>query len=651
MPHRADVQGLRGVAVLAVLAVHAWPELLRGGFVGVDMFFVLSGWLITGLVLDEQAAGRFSLPGFYRRRALRLFPALCLVLAFCLVCAPFTFPAAARSVGGHVAAGAGFVSNLALLREAGYFDAASETKPLLHLWSLAIEEQFYLLWPLVLIALRRHGRWLFAVLAALALASFALNVALTAPGAKAAFFLLPTRAWELLLGAGLAVLKRRGSGWPALDAAAARFALRRGVPDALAAGGALLVAAAFALLDRGARFPGWWALLPTTGTLLLLAAGERAWLNRRVLAHPVAGFYGDISYALYLWHWPLLVFPQLWGWEMDHALRVLVLVASVAAAHLTTEWVERPLRRGAAHPALPWRLAGTLAGLGLLGALLFASDGAVGLYPKEVQTVARADLVHDDRGYRAHRCFLDLETGPGRYGAECWPGRAPRTLLWGDSHAASLYPGLARHEGADGIAQFTKAACPPLAPAPPGASRHCDEANAHVLAQVARQAPQAVVLAGHWSLYAQDADAVLALARSLRATVRALQDRGVQQVTVVGHLPTWNEPLPRLLLRHWSRDGALPERSHAGLDPRAAATYRLLARALQGSGVRFVSPMHSLCDATGCLVALHEDGVMLPLMSDRSHLTLEGSVAFVARAAGDLGLHGPARHRPVMRGG
>lgn len=629
---RADIQGMRGVAVLAVLAVHAWPELLRGGFVGVDLFFVLSGYLITGLVLDELARGRFSLAAFYRRRVLRLYPALCTVLAFCLVCAPFTFPAAARALGKHVAAGALFASNLALWGEAGYFDAASESKPLLHLWSLAVEEQFYLLWPLLLPLLARRGRALLAAVGALLLASFALNLAWTAPGAKAAFFLLPMRAWELLAGAALAVAQRRGSGWPALDTWAQRALAHPRWADAAALLGAALVAAAFALLDKGARFPGWWALLPTAGTVLLLAAGERAWVNRRLLAHPVLGFYGSISYALYLWHWPLLVFPLLWGWEMDTAMRVLVLAASVACAHLSTEFIERPLRFGppAAGPA--WRLAGTLAGLGVLGALLYASDGAAGLYPREVQALVRAELAFDDRGYRARRCFLDLESGPAAFQPECAAGGRARTLLWGDSHAASLYPGLAQHDGAASVAQYTKAQCPPLLHVPGGGSRHCAQANAQVLAAIERRPPPRVVLAGHWSRYGDG------LAPALLATVQRLQALGVHQVTVVGSLPTWTEPLPRLLLRHWSRDGSVPERSATGLDPAAAAAERRLAAVLQGSGARFVSPMRRLCDAAGCLVTLHSGGIVRPLMSDQSHLTQEGSIEFVARAAGDLGL-------------
>jgi len=661
--HRADIEGLRGVAVLAVVAVHAWPEALRGGFVGVDIFFVLSGYLITGLMLGAMAQGSFSLADFYRRRVLRLFPALCAVLIFCAVAAVFTFPSEARQIGKHIVASALFASNLALWQEAGYFDASSESKPLLHLWSLGIEEQFYLLWPLLLLAAwrwrRQSPQLMLGLVLGLMVLSFLMNVWWVVPKAKGTFFLLPTRAWELLMGAALAI-QQQGHGVRALGTLARRLsASRQGavLHDGLAVGGALLIAAAFVLLDKRSVFPGWWALLPTTGTVLLLAAGGCAWVNRQVLSHPVLLFYGRISYPLYLWHWPLLVFPVLLGWEMDHALRVAVLAASVGLAALTTEYIEAPIRFGryrhCQRQRAPWALGGVMAGTAVAGLVLMLSDGLVGSYPRSVQEIARADFAFDFGGYRSHRCFLHLEQGPQAYASECWPAAGPLkaehqaghqtehqplTLLWGDSHAAALYPGLegalAGAAVADAgqrpfLAQFTKARCPPVAALPALASRHCREANEHVLALVRARVPDTVVLGGYWSLYAEDADASTALMASLRSTVTQLQALGVRHVVVLGQLPTWTMPLPRVLLREWERQGSVPERTVVALDRRAWAMDAGVRLAVAGTAAVFVSPFDQLCNAQGCLASQTLDGVSRPLVYDESHLTVAGSIALV----------------------
>ena len=287
-PHRSDIEALRGVAVLAVTAVHVWPEHLRGAFVGVDMFFVLSGYLISRLLFQDMAQGRFSLRDFYARQVRRLFPALCTVLLTCLLlAAALGLPSEARQIGRHVAAGALFASNIVLWMEAGYFDASSELKPLLHLWALGIEEQFYLVWPWaawLVVRWRSRGGWL---VLALLLLSFTLNAMWVVAKANGTFFLLPTRARELLIGAALAHFKVFRGGHLRLQAPTWAT---RGLPDLLTALGVLLIAAALVLLDKSRQFPGWWALLPTSGTALLLAAGPQAWFNRRVLSHRVLVF-------------------------------------------------------------------------------------------------------------------------------------------------------------------------------------------------------------------------------------------------------------------------------------------------------------------------------------------------------------------------
>lgn len=643
--HRPDIEGLRGVAVLAVLAVHAWPDVLRGGFVGVDIFFVLSGFLITSLIFDAMEKGQFSIGTFYRRRVLRLFPALCTVLLCCLIASTFAFPSETQQIGKHIAASSVFASNIALWQEAGYFDASSDSKPLLHLWSLGIEEQFYLLWPLAAVLMFRWRQHASMIVLLAVVLSFVLNVFWVIPKAKGTFFLLPTRAWELLIGSLLVCLQRYGSGVPLLTAAAHRVSttwVGRHLAGLSAWSGVVLIALAFTLLDAQSAFPGWWALLPTCGTALLLAAGSASWFNRRVLSHRVMVFYGSISYPLYLWHWPLLVFPALLGFDLDNAARVLILTASVALAALTMEFIERPIRFGDRWPQAPWALVGAMATLGAAGVVLHLTHGLVDSYPMTVREIARADVALEDNGYRPGRCFLDLEQGPHNFAEECGSAvKADRvTLLWGDSHAAALYPGLVDAVASDTsgltLAQFTKARCPPVENLPALASRGCKETHQYVLRTIERTVPDTVILGGFWSLYATDAEEALSLKMGLRKTVETLTALGVKHVVVIGHQPTWSLPLPRLLLREWNAAGSVSERSVTGLDQRAPQLDRELERALAGTRAVFVSPHAHMCNSDGCLTSQMRDGRVWPLASDQSHLTVLGSVAFVQRSRNAL---------------
>src|ERR1700730_14791875 len=318
--YRRDIDGLRAIAILSVLGFHAAPRLMPGGFIGVDVFFVISGYLISGIILKALARDRFSFNDFYARRIRRIFPALIVVLLSVLSFGWLKlFPDEYTGLAKHVAAGSAYVSNFLLNKESGYFDTTAELKPLLHLWSLGIEEQFYILWPLLLVLTWKYrAQWL--LLVAIAGASFVLNVARLGSHPVATFYLLPTRLWELALGGILARAQLPGVTLPESftrllhfggsfvrpDLAAA--ATRRRVGAALGLG---LLAVSIGALDSHGLFPGWWAAGPTIGTLLLIAAGEDTWINRHVLGNQPMVFIGQISYPLYLWHWPLLSFTRI----------------------------------------------------------------------------------------------------------------------------------------------------------------------------------------------------------------------------------------------------------------------------------------------------------------------------------------------------
>lgn len=346
---RPDIDGLRGIAVLSLMAVHMFPSWGRGGgLIGLDMFLVISGFLITSQLLGAHAGGHIDLPSFYARRIQRIVPSLCLVLLFCIAFSwLFISPGDALQTGKQVAS----MANL-----------GGESAPLLHLGALAFQVQFYLVWPTVVAWLLRSGRSVVVVVCALLILSL----------------LLPSRAWELMVGALLACMTARGSagGMAWLRTELVRSpTVRRHVPDVLAWTGVGLLGTSLWRIDGSSHLPGWWALLPTMGTFALLASGSKAAINRRLLSHPVLRFYGTISYPLYLWHWPLLAFLVLMGIPLTQELRITILIASVVLAALTCELLEKPARSFGTVRYAPLALLGVLAATGALGWLLMHTEG------------------------------------------------------------------------------------------------------------------------------------------------------------------------------------------------------------------------------------------------------------------------------------
>ena len=361
--HRRDIDGLRAVAILGVLGYHASSGGLRGGFVGVDIFFVLSGYLISRIIFGGLRHSSFSFVDFYARRIKRIFPALLVVLAavslfgwFALLTDEY------EMLGKHVAAGAAFVANFVLWRETGYFDPAADLKPLLHLWSLGIEEQFYLFWPLLLCLLAWRRIKPLPVVIAITIVSFALNVAWVGAHEARAFYSPITRLWELSLGGALSCVEVTGSEgyqrWSAwVDRGGGRW---------LSVLGLSLLLLSLVLLSNTQLFPGWRAALPTVGTLLLIAAGPKPFINRAMLGHPIMVFVGLISYPLYLWHWPLLSFQRvLAGGEISGGTVIVTMALAVLLAWLTWRFIERPIRssRLRLQPSLTLLSGVTLAGI------------------------------------------------------------------------------------------------------------------------------------------------------------------------------------------------------------------------------------------------------------------------------------------------
>lgn len=364
--YRADIDGLRAIAILAVVVFHAFPRLLPGGFVGVDIFFVISGFLITGLILGDLETGRFSIGHFYARRIKRILPILCVVLVGSFFFGWFVlYSDAYRALGKHMAGAAAFLSNFIYLGESGYFDVDANAKPLLHLWSLAIEEQFYLVWPVLLVVSKKTCRMgdgsLLKLLLVITLASLIYGIQMTGTDASAAYYLPFTRFWELSLG-GVAYLMSRKYGFLGQRA------------HVLTWTGLVLVASACFLIDKDAGFPGYLALLPCLGTAALLLGASRPGAVHRVLSHKVMVFVGLTSYSFYLWHWPLLFFLNELVVNPAPTAILATLALSFALAVTGYYLVETPVRR-LTSPVVPITLLVALTLLGYIGLNAYQRNG------------------------------------------------------------------------------------------------------------------------------------------------------------------------------------------------------------------------------------------------------------------------------------
>ncbi len=454
--YRPDIDGLRAVAIIPVVLFHAYPAILPGGFVGVDIFFVISGFLISSIIFKGLRREDFSFLGFYANRVKRIFPALVLVLGVCFVFGWFALlPDEYRQLGKHIAGGAGYIENFVLRREAGYFDTKSDLKPLMHLWSLGIEEQFYLTYPFLLWLVWRLRSNLLALLVPLAAASFALNIWRVHSDPVGTFFLPQTRFWELFAGGTLAYLQvfteevraRLPGHWARLPSYFFATELPRMraaiVSNVLSTLGMFLVGLAiFRLHDQNA-FPGWWALFPVCGASLLILAGPAAWINRRVLSSSVAVFVGLISYPLYLWHWPLLSFPQIiQNGEVSSITRICAIILALVLSWATWRFVENPIRFGRRIWIKTAALALTSVVVGGLGYAAYRGNGfpfrfknlSSDLNPQPQEERSTPDC-RERVGYDKMEYCRSSRTGP------------PSVLLLGDSHAGSLYSGLANAYG------------------------------------------------------------------------------------------------------------------------------------------------------------------------------------------------------------
>ncbi len=665
--YRPDIDGLRAVAILGVVAGHIGLPFATGGFTGVDVFFVISGFLITQLLVKElDATGRISIGGFYARRVRRIIPALTLVVGTSLLLGNFLLPPFGERIELSQSAiwASAFVANeFFRLATEGYFAGPSELKPLLHLWSLSVEEQFYVVWPLILFGIaflasaKKRLTYVSASIVAISLCSFALSEWLMYVDYERAFYFIGSRAWELGVGAWLAL--RRPSPAPA----APWFG------GTCSAFGLLLIACGFFWLHPGIPFPGVAALPPVLGTALVIygnSLAPAAPVSRLLSAKP-AVLIGLLSYSWYLWHWPLLAFARTWRLDQADVSTdgALVLVA-LALAWLTYKYVENPIRYG-------YRAAGRGSGPALAtggAALATIAAAGVGLVlwgenaPRSL-TEQAAYLVANDRSPHQSRCLLSPNTwthGALR-AADCSFGsdkKPPSIALWGDSHADAWAPLLDQALGGGTFVQLSMNTCPPLlgnVPAIPGVYSpaklvNCREFNEEALDIL--QSPdlaklKGVLLSARWAAYAgapnisvfddwigyfnhadrSANDAVASLKTGLAATLKALAGRN-RRVLILLSQPEFAHPLYRCFLIKLPASCGV---DRAQFDRHRASVKQAIEEvAAEFESVRVVDPAAYFCDERYCHPFL--DGV--PSLYDDDHVSASAARRYAVQAAGDI---------------
>jgi len=498
LQYRPEIDGLRAIAVVPVILFHAGFSLFSGGYVGVDVFFVISGFLITSIILKDLDRDKFSLLNFYERRARRILPALFFVVIACIPFAwlfftPEDYKNFSQSLGAVVV----FLSNVLFWQEGGYFQAASELKPLLHTWSLAIEEQYYVIFPLFLILFRKSPRILtLGLLSAAFVVSLGLSQQMLLTNSGASFYLLPTRGWELLIGAFAAFYVQRQNS--AFSMVFNQFASLLGL--------SLILISVFAF-NNFTPFPGFFALIPTIGTVLvILFAKENTWVNRMLSVKVMVGI-GLISYSAYLWHQPLLAFTHYHSFLEPSVLVTLLLITmTFVLAYLSWRFVEKPFRyseKVSRKQVFAFSIIGGAAifTIGVLGHLRVIQPYD---YLKNPQYYAVYEIDRAD----AKPCE-SFPAGQGHVGCIEFGEGESLTVLWGDSHAESIRYGISKEltqkEGR--IMTIFHRGCPPLIDVVNlnGVTSEPNCVNLDDLRRYAmyikEQSPNRIVLVSRWTTY------------------------------------------------------------------------------------------------------------------------------------------------------
>jgi len=643
--YRPDIDGLRALAIGLVVIYHAFPNVLPGGFIGVDVFFVISGYLISSIIYEHLVADSFSFIDFYIRRIKRIFPALLMVLIVCFALGWFTLLADEyKQLGKHILGGAGFISNLILWDESGYFDQASHLKPLLHLWSLGVEEQFYFIWPLLIYAAWKIRLNLLVVACLVLAISFTFNIyqIYHLDNVAATFYLPHTRFWELMAGAILAyfaqvktneTLGRSKGQWFPIGK---RVLLDQNVQSIL---GLALILIGVLLINERSLFPGYWAILPVMGAILLIHAGPTAWLNRTIFSSRYAVWLGLISFPLYLWHWPTLVFARiLEGGSLSTINRIAAVLIAIGLSWLTYVLLEKPIRFGG-HPRLKAGLLVLLICLvEFVGFNTYVRDGLTFRLnqiqfrlPPVLQSLGQLPALakHEDSPSQSNSTEGSKSTAQqkqllAKSRQQPTNQSKPQIWIWGDSYAGHLIAGYqTRFSNSFEILRLNANGCPPILGLELPNRRNCSAANQAVFERIMRERPFKLVLAANWTDYDW---------RQVQTTLTALRKANYSKIDIVGPAPQWNDSLYKQLYLNYmsTKNPETPYRMQFGLNSNFLDIEpKLLALANQNH-VRYISIVNILCNTIGCITRFGDTADTLASF-DGGHFTEVASKYVVDR--------------------
>ena len=634
--YRPDIDGLRTLAVIAVLAFHGCPSVFRGGFIGVDIFFVISGFLLSSIIFTEINNHNFSFIDFYSRRIVRIFPALFVVLLTSYLFGWFfLFPDEFSRLGKQITASSLFFENLQLAHESSYFDESGVVKPLLHLWSLGIEGQFYVVWPVILWIAYKFKFNLLGVALFLGIFSFCWNLyELYQLKNTTSFYLLQVRFWELLLGAVLAYLNTNSQYQKSKFLQLLNF--NNGIyPDLRSLTGLVLIIIGLIVINDENPYPGVWAIFPTFGALLLISAGPRAFFNKVFLSSPIVVWFGKISYPLYLWHWVLLVFVNITFVDIAFRgrIRLIVLLLSIFLAWLTFRIVEDPI-----HYVVYKKLKalGLISGLVLLAILGYFTNKMNGFEFRAINsgnylgTDFEKQVVKNKIDYYnkySEPCdFKKLEESPSIY--KNYPKkqidkscthvineRSHSVFLWGDSHAQMLTSGLINGLPSNwNLLRVASQGCKPNAAQDIDSNNnYCERSNYYALKRIKEIKPDVVVLAQRdkWSN------------EGISQLYNNIKNFGVNKIIFIGQSPEWNAFLPNIIMR--TSVGKIPRHSLKGLNLKTIEDNKKIKLDFElnntSSSKQFINLIDLFCNDDGCMIYLDQDIKSGITTFDNNHLS------------------------------
>ena len=603
MTFREDIQGLRALAVLSVVIYHISPHHLPGGFIGVDIFFVISGYLIMGQIYNKIQLNAFSISDFYVKRSKRLFPAFFATVSVSSLFAFLYFlPGEFSKYAWSLVASCLYVSNFYFYTKSGYFDSELQGSPLLHTWSLSVEEQFYAFMPVIMVvAYGVYRRFSIAILTTIAALSFIGCVYLTKSDVSFAFFASFTRFWQFILGGTIAIY-------------GLHLKSHRTLCELLTTIGVITLLANCFFLTHD-EFPGIKAVIPTLATVAVLAFSRKGLFIYRLLSIKPAEFIGNISYSLYLWHWPVIIFYQLhFETELKALDKVIVLTLSILLGVLSYYFIEQRFRKSKNSKGVARKAYLQVAfSSAILCAVVYSLTYVLPMRFNEQQLAYEEFMNNHDASYfRPGVCFLTSKYSDISYFKKdtCLIAQEEKEniLLVGDSHAAHWYAGLeANKKPNQTISQITASGCKPTI-SYQGEKRCAQLMRIAFEEIIPTRRYEKIIISARWKI-----DDLPWLLKTLDRI-----DTANTEVTVLGPIIEYTQPLPRILA-HSDFEDKLKRTQKYEFIEKIDSKFK---NELRNKNVKYISIFKNICDSTGNCKTLVGDK---PLQFDYGHLTLEGS--------------------------